>query len=60
MLNDFLKRVVVSRGEVVVRKWTWWLREDLGSRPYVWLLPDFVPPSPFLVVRILILSLLGF
>ena len=28
-----------------------WLREDLGSRPYVWLRPDFVPPSPFLVVK---------
>ena len=27
------------------------LREDLGSRPYVWLRPDFVPPSPFLVVQ---------
>ena len=29
----------------------WWLREDLSSRPYVWLRPDFVPPSPFLVVK---------
>ena len=28
-----------------------WLREDLSSRPYVWLRPDFVPPSPFLVVK---------
>ena len=26
-------------------------REDLSSRPYVWLRPDFVPPSPFLVVQ---------
>ena len=32
-------------------KWTRWLREDLGSRPYVWLRPDFVPPSPFLIVK---------
>ena len=32
-----------------IRKW--WLREDLGSRPYAWLKPDFVPPSPFLVVK---------
>ena len=51
LLNDFLKRVVVSRRDVGVRKWTRWLREDLGSRPYVWLRPDFVPPSPFLVVK---------
>ena len=35
----------------VVRKWTNWLREDLGSRPYAWLRPDFVPPSPFLVIK---------
>ena len=28
-----------------------WLREDLSSRPYAWLRPDFVPPSPFLVVK---------
>ena len=43
MLNGFL--------EDGVRKWTRWLREDLSSRPYVWLRPDFVPPSPFLVVK---------
>ena len=34
-----------------IRKWTRWLREDLGSRPYAWLKPDFVPPSPFLFVK---------
>ena len=34
-----------------IRKWTRWLREDLSSRPHVWLRPDFVPPSPFLVVK---------
>ena len=51
LLNDFLKRVVVSRRDVGIRKWTSWLREDLGSRPYAWLRPDFVPPSPFLVVK---------
>ena len=28
-----------------------WLREDLGSRPYAGLRPDFVPLSPFLVVK---------
>ena len=27
------------------------LREDLSSRPCAWLRPDFVPPSPFLVVK---------
>ena len=50
LLNDFLLQLVVSRRDVGVRKWTGWLREDLSSRPYVWLRPDFVPPSPFLVV----------
>ena len=54
LLNDFLKQVVVSRRDVGVRKWTTrWLREDLSSRPYFWLRPDFVPPSLFLV-RILV------
>ena len=51
MLNDFLKQVVVSRRDVGIRKWTWWLREELSSRPYAWLRPDFVPPSPFLTVK---------
>ena len=51
MLNGFLKQVVVSRRDVGSPKWTRWLREDLSSRPYVWLRPDFVPPSPFLFVK---------
>ena len=46
-LPNRLLSVVVKLG---VRRWTSWLREDLGSRPYAWLRPDFVPPSPFLVV----------
>ena len=50
-LNVFLRRVVVSRRGEGIRWWTRWLREDLNSRPYVWLRPDFVPPSPFLVVK---------
>ena len=51
VLNGFLRQVVVSRRDVGIRKWVSWLREDLSSRPYVWLRPDFVPPSPFLVVK---------
>ena len=51
VLNGFLKQVVVSRKEDGVRKWTRWLREDFSSRPYFYLRPDFVPPSPFLVVK---------
>ena len=51
LLNGFLKQVVVSRRDVGVRKWARWLREDLSSRPFVWLRSDFVPPSPFLVVK---------
>ena len=48
VLNGFLRQVVVSRRDDGIRKWTSWLREDLSSRPYVWLRPDFVPPPPFL------------
>ena len=51
LLNGFLKQVVVNRRDEGVRKWTNWLREDLCSRPCAWLRPDFVPPSPFLVVK---------
>ena len=50
-LNDFTEQVVVSRRDTKVSKWTNWLREDLGSGPYAWLRPDFVPPSPSLVVK---------
>ena len=50
-LNGFLKQVVVSRRDDGMRQWNRWLREDLSSRPYVWLRPDFVLPSPFLVVQ---------
>ena len=51
LLNSWLGQVVVSRRDVEVRMWTWWLRENLSSRPYVWLRPDFVPPSPFFAVK---------
>ena len=51
LLNDFLEQIVVSRRDNEIRKWVNWLREDLSSRPYVWLRPDSVPPSPFLVVK---------
>ena len=51
VLNGCLRQVVVSRRDIGIRKWTRWLREDLSSRPYAWLRPDFVPPSPFLVVK---------
>ena len=49
--NELIRQVVVGRREAGVRKWTNWLREDSGSRPNAWLRPDFVPPSPFLVVK---------
>ena len=51
VLNGFLRQVVVSRRDDGIRRWNRWLREDLSSRPYAWLRPDFVPPSPFLVVK---------
>ena len=49
VLNGFLEQVVASRWDIGIRKWVNWLREDLSSRPYAWLRPEFVPPSPFLV-----------
>ena len=59
VLNGFLRQVVVSRRDDGIRQWNRWLREDLSSRPYVWLRPDFVPPSPSWLFRIHIPSLLG-
>ena len=51
VLNGFLKQVVVSRMDLGIRQWVDWLREHLSSRPYVWLRPDFVPPSPILYFK---------
>ena len=51
VLKDFFRQIVVSRRDDGIRRWKGWLREDLSSRPYAWLRPDFVPPSPFLVVK---------
>ena len=41
----------MSRRDIGIRKWARWLREDLRSGPCAWLRPDFVPPSPILVVK---------
>ena len=51
VLNGFVRQVVISRRREGIRRWNQWLREDLSSRPYAWLRPDFVPPSPFLVIE---------
>ena len=50
-LNRFVKQVVVTRRDSKLLQWGNWLREDMGSRPYAWLRPDYVPPAPFLVVK---------
>ena len=34
LLDDFVRQVVVSRGDPGLRGWANWLGEDLGSRPY--------------------------
>ena len=51
VLNGFFRQVVASRRDEGVRRWKGWLSEDLSSRPFFWLMPDFVPSSPFLVVK---------
>ena len=50
-LNDFVKQVVIDRRDPGLHRWAAWLGEDLSARPYAWFRPDFVPPSPFLVIR---------
>ena len=47
-LSDFIQRIVVHRRDEALRSWRSWLREDPLVRPYRWLRPDLVPPSPFL------------
>ena len=44
LLTEFVRQVVPSRRDSGLRRWATWLREDLGSRPYIWLRPDFVLP----------------
>ena len=51
VLNDLVRQVVVTRRDSGLHRWACWLSEDLGSRPYGWLRPDFVPSSPFLVIK---------
>ena len=51
LLSDFVRQVVVVRGNVVLHHWTGSLREDLGSWPYTWIWSDFVHPSPSFLVK---------
>ena len=46
-----LRKVVANRRDNGLRRWTNWLQGGFGVRPYAWLRPEFVPPSPFLIVK---------
>ena len=59
-LSDFIHRVVVHRRDEAIRSWRGLLRVDPLVRPYRWLRPDLVPPSPFLRCDILLLVGLKF
>ena len=48
-INLFVQGVVRARRESSLASWKRWLEEDKSSRPYKWLRPDLVPPSPYLV-----------
>ena len=50
-LISFVSQVVIARRDSRLLWWSNWLKEDLRSRPYAQLRPDFVPPSHFLVVK---------
>ena len=47
-LDRFQQAIVRSRRDKAVQGWRAWLLEDPLVRPYQWLRPDLVPPSPFL------------
>ena len=51
LLNEFVLRVVRHRQSSRSLAWANWIREDLASRPYKWLRPEFVPPAPYLVCK---------
>ena len=51
LLNEFVLKVVRHRQASRSIAWTNWIREDLASRPYKWLRPEFVPPAPYLVCK---------
>ena len=50
-LMTLLSKLLLTVGEAGIRRWATWLWEDLGARPYAWLRPDFVPPSPNLALK---------
>ena len=51
LLNEFVLKVVRHRQTSRLQAWSNWTREDLTSRPYQWLRPEFVPPAPYLVCK---------
>ena len=51
LLNEFVLKVVRHRQTSRFQAWSNWIREDLASRPYQWLRPEFVPPAPYLVCK---------
>ena len=51
LLNEFVLKVVRHRLTSRSIAWSNWIREDLASRPYKWLGPEFVPPAPYLVCK---------
>ena len=51
LLNEFVLKVVRHRQSSRSLAWANWIREDLASRPYKWLRPEFVTPSPYLVCK---------
>ena len=51
LLSEFVLKVVRHRQTSRPIAWSNWIREDLASRPYKWLRPEFVPPAPYLVCR---------
>ena len=51
LLNEFVLKVVHHRQTSRSMAWSNWIREDLTSRTYQWLRPEFVHPAPYLVCR---------
>ena len=47
LLNEFVLKVVRHRQTSRCQAWSNWIREDLTSRPYQWLRPEFVPLAPY-------------
>ena len=58
-LSEFLYAIVVWRQDDSIRSWRNWILEDPLVHAYPWRQPDLVLPSPYCILLILVLPVVG-